>query len=58
MDFYGENEKEEKEQQELTKDCDPLVFVYFKGVSITEEGFLDISSKTGMCAYSSLYFIC
>lgn len=43
MGSYGENEKEKREQQELTKDRDPLVFVYFKGISITEEGFLDMN---------------
>lgn len=58
MGSYGENEKEKREQQELTEDRDPLVFVYFKGISITEEGFLDISSKTGMCAYNSFHFMC
>lgn len=44
MDSYGENKKEEKNSR-IHKRMQPTGF-YFKELSITEEGFLDISSKT------------
>ena len=49
MDSYGENEKEEKEQQELAQEGNPLFFVYFTVFSITERAFPDISSKPRLC---------
>lgn len=48
LDSYGENKKE-KEQQKFTKECGPLAFAYFEGISITEGGFPDISSNMGIC---------
>lgn len=56
MDSYGENEKEAKEQEELTKEHNPWGFVDFKGISITEESFLDILSKTQVCSLQFFLF--
>ena len=49
MDSYGENEKEEIEQQERAQEGDPLAFVYFTVISTTEGGFPDTSSKPQSC---------
>lgn len=55
MDSSGENKKEKREQQELTKECGRLAFAYFEGISISEEGFPDISSNRGM--HSPQFFL-